>query len=312
MKYYLDTNSIINLDEKLLLAPIRKRCFTSSLVISELLKNLKENFDRQKRLTDIIYRSQLKIDWNRFGCKFNEAFGIKQKGVKERSDFKTRILYNSLVKSTSIEELTENLNISKKPLFSESKEKGENFQDLFEAEKIGFLNMATVLPGLFQKLENTRLKNFINSLQESGKKTLSPEDYLTIIAKDIYSRPYQDKLQKLEDAHYFCRIDTNQYSNSKSQIEFELEENEKAGIDRLMVKYNHSLDFYIQAEVYYYNTHTGKDVKRNDAYDLKHFLYIKKDQKILSDDRLVLEICTNCFSKNGEKLKDFIKYHISS
>jgi len=65
--------------------------------------------------------------------------------------------------------------------------------------------------------------------------------------------------------------------------------------------YNNTLDYYFDVTTYFFENRVvyNREPRRNDVFDIAHFMYLKnsKSTKIVSDDKLVKEICLNLWPR---------------
>ena len=100
MRYYLETNSIRKLSKYLDNAFIKKNCFTSIQVFSELLTDINEaNFYIKKNVLNKIFESGISIDWIPPHQKQYESFGFFN--VKYNLNKDIILLFYDIIKNSA-------------------------------------------------------------------------------------------------------------------------------------------------------------------------------------------------------------------
>jgi len=72
------------------------------------------------------------------------------------------------------------------------------------------------------------------------------------------------------------------------------------------ILYDGKIDFFFKALFYY--SKNNLSVKKNDAFDLFHFLFINKGCILISEDKLIKGICNNIMNNNYMSYSNFNKY----
>ncbi len=267
-KYYLDTNVIIRLGNRILSPFIKENCYTSSLVIAELLKNLtKENFKGKKGTISNINSSEIKIDWRTIGEILLNSFAIEKEDNLFQIDFITKINFEALLKSESIDLYHENRN----DIFDAYH--GINFPEKENGYKLRLDFQFNYLIDNLMSDYSQKSDKIIHSLIENMNKINGKEKLKFDTMKIKLLNSLKDLL----------------FHNNKENI-----------------LYDGKIDFFFKALFYY--SKNNLSVKKNDAFDLFHFLFINKGCILISEDKLIKGICNNNMNNNYMSYSNFNKY----
>ncbi len=260
MRYYLDTSALRKNANEILNYNDKKKLFTSSLTIFELISGISEREYNIRKITiKKILDSNIFIDWDFYKKKMFKAFKIPYFDIE---GYLIKKMAGFISTSESFEDV-----VSKRIYISESDYYTlEDFKDLdhaisnvgVEDSVLGINEWRQLLPKGPRKdvekelFENKGLESFVQ---------LQTEMYLSGFTESITGtqRPSEDYFESLEK--YDGNLDLYFYCN---QLKFSL--------SQLM----------------------GMQYGKNDTLDLMHTLFMLNDDIIISDDKIFKKLGEKC------------------
>ena len=254
-KIYLDTSTVRKYSNELYKFK-GKAVFTSSLVVFELIAGMNEKeFYLRKNVLCNLLKSKISIDWCSYKMKMHKAFKIKYYDVEGKSIKK----------------------------FASEIIKCENYNEL-KAIKVYFRKNE------YYKLES--FEEFDKGIEQVGKRfsSLGVEEW-----RKIEKNERRDIKIQMRDLLCLYSMKLSKKALINLVQDFVAHSNRPSNNQyvKVLKKYDKSLDMYL-----YYNQMffllkeiNGSACGRNDTLDLLHIIYLKKNDTIISEDKIFSELC---------------------
>ncbi len=252
MKYYLDVNAVVELYERDYKIE-NELTYISSLTISEMCKNLDNNFKRQKSQFEFIENSKIKINWKQYHeIIFGDAFDIDY----PRSRIQVKYIYSAILQNEDLTSFKNNfLPLVLKNTNLENDEYANSFfmKDFMSETCLSFINFYYNM--LWEEI-NSKREYFLKKKIYEIKKELLKSFLLT---------------------------------NFKAKCIGELTAKNKSEFRKILKGYNGSIDLFLDSSSYYYKN--ANTVERNDAPDLLHLTYLGLDDIFVTQDKKLKTLC---------------------
>ncbi len=262
MKYYLETNSLINASSYLGRPEVSDCCFVSIHGIIELVTDLSVSvFGSKQAAIRRIMQSHVEIDWRLPQQILFEAFGIE--AIYEISESNVREIMNAMVNATDLKRFT--LSIEERGLshiYETIKGCDSQYNNYFPNE---LLDNTEALERSNQLGVARNYVSVFESRNDQSSNSYNPEfrQQMIQVIKDQVARD-------LAASKYNCQQITAQQISSK---------------------YDNTLDPFLLAIFLYSHKKSSlkEKPKRNDFTDLHHLAYLGNENIIVTDDKMLLK-----------------------
>ncbi len=262
MKYYLETNSLINASSYLERSEVSVCCFVSIHGIIELVTDLSDNvFGSKQAAIRRILQSQVEIDWRLPQQILFEAFGIK--AIYEITESNAREIMNAMVKATDLKSFTDSIKEHELDHIYETIKRCDSQYNKYLPNEL--LDITVALETSNQ-LDVAR--NYLNRLQSSNDQSSNSSNAQ---ARQQLIQVIKDKVATdLAASKYNCQQITAEQISSK---------------------YDNTLDPFLLTIFFYSLKRSSlkEKTKRNDFTDLHHLAYLGNQNIIVTDDKMLLE-----------------------
>lgn len=291
--YYLETSSLrqlINKLDKIIL----KQCFTSVLSIIELISGIIDESEYQKRknILQNIINKKIFIDFN-----FPDDIILKAFPKISFEEFRLNDL-NCICKLILISNSLSDYYIKEKEI-TNLKYKLDYFIGYDKRYNSTFISSTINGNKYINELFETKpISSLVFSDEE---KKLSKKEILNL---------WQNKYK---DINIACTLIAIVKGYGKKNIYNNIDDSYYKQEQDIALSYNGSISFYIEIFSYYTMNKLIKSdqPKKNDIFDLQHFLYLRSNEniKIVSDDNLFYNICNELYPdlKILIKTNEFLK-----
>ncbi len=280
--YYLETNSLISLKNKLQTLALSRKCYTSSLTIVEILKYMNErSFYVKRNLLLALRESTIRIDWDLPSYKSFSAFPASRNTGDKSDELKT--IHAFILSSKSYEEFLKKQEETKIQTTIETISKYCGFFDSVLAEA---LSAARQMVPDVSKRQGKELFNFLtNNLYgiDTGELKNISRDSMLRLSLDRHSWMLALSENPSDPASIFSAIRSS---------------------------YNGSLDAYFEVSSFYTlrKLMLQEDYRKNDTFDLTHFMYLQNRAcKMTSDDNLVKYLARELLSGRARTVAELSK-----
>lgn len=274
--YYLETNALVNIIDRLGEINSVGKCYSSILTLLEILKNTTEtNFQQKKRVICRIVESPLPIDYDIPIEKIQNAFGVGN--IKKRYKDRFIPLLELIIKCDTLGEIFDYLSVNSTSF--------------------------TEINGIFSVYENA-LNSFFS---EEKYEEYMPKLTKKMINKRIAEENIQFTREFLEQTNW-DKILTGVFFHAGLIAECFPENLASSSLPLIISRYDWSLDRYFCAFLYYFRKRIlfREQNKRNDLVDLQHFLYLQNETcKIVTSDKMILKICKLLFPRSCLDFHEF-------
>ena len=262
MKYYLETNSLINASSYLERPEVSVWCFVSIHGIIELVTDLSVDvFGSKQAAIRRITQSHVEIDWRLPQQILFEAFGIK--AIYEITESNARQIMSAMVKANDLKSFTDSIEeLGLGHVYETMKQCDSQYNKYFPAEL----------------LDNTEALDRTNQLDVV-------RNYLNLfeISNDQSGNSYnpQFRQQMIQVIKHEVATDLAASKYNCQQITPE----------QVLSNYDNTLDIFLLAIfLYSYKKSSLKEKpKRNDFTDLHHLTYLCNENIIVTDDKMLLK-----------------------
>ena len=268
--YYLETNSLRQLHAKLADSSFCKRCYTSSLSLFELLSGIsdKEYVLRKAVITNVL-QSSILIDWDFPLDLLYKAFEF----VTWESGYPNAIkkACETVAASSDLSEVTSGLVSGKETL---SLSDFGAMDDYLSSKQIELFRIGREA---FEKMIDADTAKKIYDLLNNS---LYPEFPFPQEVIELFRR------EKIKFTMFQLAVEIAKELNLGDITTTAFS---------VFATYNQSLNYYFDVISYFFENRVvyNRQPGRNDVFDIAHFMYLKNSRstKIVSDDKLVKEIC---------------------
>lgn len=281
MSLYLETNTVRSLARWIRRADTYSMgdSFTSFLVIFELLSGTtEEDFTLRRAVLSDILGSFLRVDWRSPITIMSESFDAV--GLEDPLGKSLQLIADVYVQSATW-----------KDTCAACTETGQ--RDVIDT----LLNADTLLTLHSKADQEAKGRQFRQDINKKVRKHVreiileSDEEKYTEIKNHFRNKNYQWLL--LDTAFTVASFLPGENLVDKS--------------DRLLRTYNGSIDYFLKASAVTQakNLLAGTQPGDNDYYDVSHFLYVNNDVTIVSDDKLVRNVCGELWPSQIMSARDF-------
>ncbi len=258
--YYLETNSLYTLANLLKDLAQNKNIYTSALSMIEIISGINEqNFTRRRNIIRKVLNSSIYINWERPEAIFLESFGLINNEDKAFMR-ELKSLCWTIAKSNTL--------LDMKYMVKQNK-----------------LNEVLEFCFTYDRYSSSNFSNSFSKHSRLFKEKVAYNDGL-----DFYKISYKDTSMRKK----FLEFTIEHFAKGLSTCEI-LNKNKKDA-NEIAMHYKGNVNYHLEASCYYaiFRQTKREFTARNDYFDLLHFLYIggKVDTKIVSDDKLVVNICS--------------------
>ena len=274
--YYLETNALRILCNKLGNLFIYNNCFTSILSIVELLSGISDNlsYNQRKGIIRKVLLASINVEIDLPETKVYKAYGISL----NNNDLTTKILEITqiLIKSVTLDDFLD------KVASSQLSEYWKFLQTYDEIGDIQFKKSFKQRQNIFEYTDSD-IPDFVNKWE--------------VLSKDLRLRD-----ETLKDIiAYYAEIPFKKDSPVKV---------ENKNVNDLINNYDHSLDIYLLCSGYFSGTKIiyKNAPSRNDYFDLHHLAYLNsKKDTIVSNDDMLRRLLEKFYPSNYISILDFEK-----
>lgn len=279
--FYLETSAVRFLGNKLDKPFIKAKCFTSSLVILELLTGLERDFNIRKKCISEIITNNIAVDW-----VFPDAIKAKAFSCEISNDFRIRDLQKLFILL---------------PLTSSNDEYQKRAKQLHLEFDLDYFKEAD------RFYNDNFVKGSVDVIQEV------PD----LLKLEVEQRTIPlDKQQLIIDSrvdYYKLHDDYREWNEGLTILTFcdhyAKDDEEKA--KSIYDSYRDGISYYVTAYSYYniLKISKGNISSENDRSDLEHFLYLRNrpDIGIVSNDKLICDICKKFWEGQYIKPEELLK-----
>lgn len=292
MRYYLDVNAIIELSKSIIIKFLDlSNTFISWHCIHEMLKRFRENFDRQKSQFKFIKENIKNYDAD----TYEDLLCLKPYGFPAVSN-KQRVFerFESVINANTKDEY-------------DSVFINHTIDPLARLQ----LRLQSGLPAELHDFMEEHVSQMGDHLHQSHYKR--EEKKLRYRVEKFIGKTESQIIRKLKEDHMEIFI----YYVEQEKTERRKSENERANYKpaeikkikrRWKDKYDGSADTYLKVAAHYYSTmNSAKDVERNDAPDLYHVAYLRKDDDIfVTNDRKLNQLINDVFPGRAINFNEYI------
>lgn len=270
--YYLETNAIRIFNKKLISPLCLNNCYTSLLVLCELLAGIKDeaSFKERKGIIRMFYFSRIPSDNELPETKKYNAFGVS---VNNMTKDKIILIGALCIACRSYSEFQDQIS---KHLLLEYWNFLKIYDNVDDKFKESYKNRQADFDYSDPNMASDFRKRWIDLDSKPELKTSILNDLIVYFAKSIY----EDKIIKTE---------------GKS-------------LKDLIQSYDHSLDIYFLCIAYFTGTKLifKNAPSRNDYHDLNHIMYLRNPLDILvSNDKMLLKLMKVIHPKNILSAEEF-------
>ncbi len=275
--YYLETSSMYPLSKYLIEdnAASKAICFSSFLVVFELLSGLKEdNYKKRKAILRNLIDSRIEINWYTPREIIAEAFQevLLFDGLKNR----IRKLANLVLQSSSYDSLNQ---------------LSERDDSVAPLEKLAEMDVLLTVD------QSGEVQKQIVQLRKDVSKEKIKE-----ITDILESNPsFREQLRKVDRDTLLGRLAAYVAFKMPGKPSYE-------NLMKILKSYKGRINKFLVADAYRQerNLIKGETPEKNDFIDVSHLLYLAHDSQIMvTNDRFLQSICENLFPNNYCSVDDF-------
>ncbi len=286
--FYLETSALRRLASHLQDISYAKNAFTSCLAVFELLSGIDQNnYSSRRNILSKVSQSKLRIDWDMPPDKVCSAFTPKQSGGLYADEIK-KILH-AVLESETLEQADQS------------------------CKKAGY---GVAITGL-RFMDDTLSKDHIQEYGEGIRRFRGDWSFRTA---DTLYRFTHGELRDKTDLPYELRQSFRKTRTSSvlTALCYGLASHFFPTVVRektleLYLSYDGSLNYYLEAASYYQEDRLvySKLPAHNDFLDLEHFIYLRSSRSVrmVSDDKLISDICRALWPRIGYTSDGFIARH---
>ena len=274
--YYLETNALRILSNRLTQSYILDKCYTSILSICEIISGIKDDqsFKQRQGIIKKVFLSNIKMDLDLPENKLPKAYGIS---IKNSLSEKIIELGNTLINSKSLVNFHANINNSQ-------------------------LIYCWSFVQIYDRMGDKHFKNSFKDRQDKF-------DYSNPFMIQVFNNRWNNLSDDLELRKRILN-DLIEYFTGFLLLPNPFFKIADKDVQSLQKAYNHLLDIFFLCIGYF----TGTKIifknapSKNDYFDLVHLMYLRGESDIIvSNDNMLIKLMKKLWPKNINSLSEFEK-----